>query len=82
VRYGWISYYWKLMRLRRIDSLAQAKWIRREFDDALNEADPQKRQRRLLHLTDLPLQLPKSDELRVLQERVLEAYHKAKGLAA
>ena len=76
MRYGWVSYYWKLMRLKRMDSSSQAQWIRRELGYATKDPDPQSRRRRLLHLTDLPIQLPKSAELSALQDQALAAYHK------
>ena len=76
MKYGLVSYCWKLMRLKRMDSLSQAQWIRRELGYALKDPGLQSKRRRLLHLTDLPIQLPKSAELSALQDQALVAYQK------
>lgn len=77
--YGWVSYYWKVIRLKRMDSSTQVQWIRSELGYALKDPDLQSRRRRLLHLTDLPTHLPKSDELSKLYDQALSAYHKQSG---
>ena len=75
MRYGWASYYWKVIRLKRMDSATQVQWIRNELGYALKDPDPLSRRRRLLHLTDLPIHLSKSDELSTLYDQALSAYH-------
>src|SRR6185295_14861895 len=79
--YGWITYYWKVIRLKRMDSSTQVQWIRSELGYALKDPDPQSRHRRLHHLTDLPMYLPPKsdpnfDEFCKLHDQALSAYHK------
>ncbi|HEX3128735.1 MAG TPA: RidA family protein [Thermoanaerobaculia bacterium] len=70
-----MSYYWKVIRLKRMDPSTQVEWIRSELVDALRDQDRESKRRRLLHLTDLPSHIPKSDELSKLYDQALAAYH-------